>query len=214
MNDLQYTLLSDGSSDQALIPILNWLLKLHFNNFAINSNWADLRKLPRPPKTLSDRIKVTLELFPCDLLFIHRDAEKQTIKDRISEIQNALTELNDSPGVEMPQYICVVPVKMLEAWLLIDENAIRRASGNPNGRIKLQIPPNIKLEKMTDPKSSLHDLIKSASELKGRKLKSFNVNHAAVLVSTFIRDYSPLRQLPAFAFLEKEITRIKEFPAN
>lgn len=29
MNEIRYTLLSDGSSDKALLPILTWLLRLH-----------------------------------------------------------------------------------------------------------------------------------------------------------------------------------------
>ncbi|MEH2437636.1 MAG: hypothetical protein V7K25_25980 [Nostoc sp.] len=42
MKELCYTLLSDGSSDKALMPILTWLLREHQVECAIQSNWADL----------------------------------------------------------------------------------------------------------------------------------------------------------------------------
>jgi hypothetical protein len=47
MMELHYTLISDGSSDRALIPILNWLLKIHLNDWAIQPQWADLRGLDK-----------------------------------------------------------------------------------------------------------------------------------------------------------------------
>jgi len=66
MKELCYTLLSDGSSDKALMPILTWLLRKYQVECAIQSNWADLRRLPKPPKTLLPRIISSLELYPCD----------------------------------------------------------------------------------------------------------------------------------------------------
>jgi len=46
MSSIRYTLLTDGSSDRALIPILNWLLRQHLLNHEIQSEWADLSRLP------------------------------------------------------------------------------------------------------------------------------------------------------------------------
>lgn len=76
MSDLRYTLLCDGGSDRTLLPILEWLLREHHVSYALQPVWADLGRLPRPPKSLSDRISDTIALYPCDLLFVHRDAEK------------------------------------------------------------------------------------------------------------------------------------------
>ena len=64
MDALRYTLLSDGSSDQALMPILTWLLRAQGIHGAIQPEWADLRRLPRPPRTLSERISFSLDLYP------------------------------------------------------------------------------------------------------------------------------------------------------
>jgi len=140
MNELRYTLLTDGSADQALMPILTWLLKQNGVKRAIQPAWADLRQLPRPPKPLHERIAVSMELYPCDLLFVHRDAEKIPLDNRVSEIQQALSRASTRSKDLVPPTVCVVPVRMQEAWLLFDETALRKAAGNPNGTQKLNLP--------------------------------------------------------------------------
>jgi len=203
MPDLRYTLFSDGSSDESLIPILTWLLRECGVHRAIQSEWADLRRLPRPPKTMTERIRRCVELFPCDLLFVHRDAEREPHAKRVSEIKEAFIEVSKSCSI--PPAICVVPVRMQEAWLLFDEKALRQAAGNPNGLVRLKLPPISHLESLPNPKGDLYDLIRRASELSGRRLKKLNLSALVRLVSDWIDDFSPLRMLTAFASLEVDI---------
>jgi hypothetical protein len=126
MDRLDFTLLADGSSDAILIHPLAWMLQQHFG-FAVNGAWADLRRLPSPPKDLQGRIAAALDLYPCDVLFVHRDAEGESLDRRVAEIEDAVTGLADP-------LVPVVPVRMQEAWLLIDEPALRRAAGKPQRR--------------------------------------------------------------------------------
>lgn len=200
MNELRYTLLSDGSSDQALIPIINWVLETNDVRLAIRSAWADLRKLSEPPKTLEARIITSIDLYPCDVLFVHRDTENQSPKQRRLEIESALKALADPPPT-----IFVIPVKMMEAWLLINEMAIRKASGNPNGKSRLSMPGIHTIEAIPDPKLELYQLLRIASELKGRRLKQMNASRSVHLVAQNTRDFTPLRRLSAFQQFEKDI---------
>ena len=71
MQRLSYTLVSDGASDRALIPILSWLLRNLCGSLPIQSARADLRRLRNPPRSLVDRIQRSVALYPCDLLFVH-----------------------------------------------------------------------------------------------------------------------------------------------
>jgi hypothetical protein len=112
-------------------------------------------------------------------------------------------------GLTMPQHVCVIPVRMQEAWLLFDEAAIRKAAGNPNGKDTLSIPPLRKLEDVPDPKALLHDLLKTASGLKGGRLKRFDPHKSASRITAYVDDFAPLRALPAFASLEDTIKQIK-----
>lgn len=204
MNEIRYTLVSDGSSDKALLPILSWLLRQHRIMYPIQPEWADLGRLPNPPKNLSSKIEQSIDLYPCDLLFIHRDAENLSYNQRKDEIIRALVNTN----ITNPPSICVVPVRMTEAWLLINEAAIRRASGNANGQKPLELPDHLLLEQHNDPKRLLYDLLKDASERKGRRLSNFPFGQSALLVAEYIDDFSPLRNLSAFRSLESDLEEI------
>ncbi len=206
MNDLSYTLLSDGSSDIALLPILTWLLRQHFTEFAIQARWADLRPIKKRPQGLIERIELSLELFPCKLLFVHRDAENQEPDLRRKEIIQAIAMITNN--TQRPPAICVVPVRMQEAWLLFDEKALRIAAGNPNGRQALDLPEIRRLESIPDPKVVLRNLLNQASNLRGRRLKKFQANIRPVRVAELIDDFSLLRGLSAFATLEGDIQRL------
>jgi hypothetical protein len=202
MSELRYSLLTDGSSDRVLIPILSWLLREYCPNLAIQDEWADLRRLPYPPRNLADRIIKCLELYPCDLLFIHRDAEKVSLEKRACEIRVALT------GIASPPVICVVPVRMQEAWLLFDEIAIRKAAGNPRGKVPLNTPTMDMVESLPDPKQRLYELLSLASGYSGRNMKRLRPNRRAHDVPKFIKTFAPLRSLPAFRYLEEELKKV------
>lgn len=206
MDTLRYTFLADGSSDQALMPLLTWLLRLHGIQRAIQPEWADLRRLPRPPRTLADRVVQSIELYPCDLFFVHRDAEGESLSKRLEEIQSALALA--ARMVQIPPTIGVVPVRMQEAWLLYSEQAIRDAAGNPHGRITLVLPPLQALEQLPNAKHVLYELLRQASGLTGRRLKQFRVHTRTSRLAEALRDFTPLRALSAFRMLEAEIIQV------
>jgi hypothetical protein len=201
MRELTFTLLSDGSSDRALIRVLLWLLREHLPGVALNAQWADLSHLRNPPKTLAERMIRALQIYPCGVLFIHRDAEREPLDKRVEEIRGAMS----NAGIHETQTICVIPVRMQEAWLLHEEQAIRNASGNKAGKMPLDLPPVRTVEQIPDPKKTLYGLLKTASGLSGRRLQSFHPQSLAHRVSEFIEDFRPLRQLSAFQALECEI---------
>ena len=205
MNRISYTLVSEGSSDRALIPHLTWLLEQNGIEIPIDYKWADFSFVKNKPKGLIEKIKVGFDLYPSDILFVHRDSDRESIKNRKSEIENAVVEVFKD---KHPIYICVIPVRMQEAWLLFDVNAIRRASANPRGRVKLDLPKLKNVEKIADPKSLLNELIQKASELHGRHLRRLNLSHSVSQVSQNITDFSPLRELNAFQILESDIQQV------
>ncbi len=192
------TLISDGTSDRALIRILEWLL----GQCGVSSSRVepfDSAILPNPPKGLADKIRMAVDLHECDVLFVHRDAEARPVEDRIEEIRQAIP-----PGMATP-HVCVIPVRMTEAWLLLDETAIRKASGNPRGTSTLRIPPSRQWESIPDPKTTLHTALREASELHGRRRIRFRASESAALVADFVATFEPLRQLPAFRHLETDL---------
>lgn len=200
--DFRFTLLTDGSSDRALTPILKWLLVRNGIRGMLVDQWADFQYRRRPLNRLSDRIEASIEDYPCELLFIHRDAERMSYEDRKAEILAALGEVRAD---HLPA-VCVVPVRMQEAWLLFSEAAIRQAARNPNGRVRLDLPGLSDLEHLSDPKAVLHDLLRKASELPARR--KFEVRVNVHQIAEFARDFSPLLQLRAFQLLDQDVQRV------
>jgi hypothetical protein len=58
---------------------------------------------------------------------------------------------------------------MTEAWLLLDEQAIRQVAGNPNGRANLGLPTFREIERVADPKARLRECLLAASDATGRR---------------------------------------------
>ncbi|MBU0988817.1 MAG: DUF4276 family protein [Proteobacteria bacterium] len=208
MDEIRYTLISDGSSDRALLPILTWVLREKGEVRRVQPEWADLRRLPHPPQRLRERILYAIDLFPCDLLFVHRDAEREDSETRYREIRNALQEATKR-GFQVPT-VCVVPVRMTEAWLLFDEPAIRFAAGNPNGKNPLNMAELSVIEQIPNPKDVLFEILREASGLTGRRLKRFNTDECRIRITGLVSDFSPLRQLSAFQRLENDISTLKQ----
>ena len=205
MKVIRHTLVSDGPTDANLIPIIDWTLK-HAAGIPLSEGVrADFWRLPEKPPNATNRLLKAAEIFPCDVLFVHRDAEKDLPQVRCDEIRQAF----DLAGLQLPA-VAVVPVRMLEAWLCFDEDAIRKAAGNPNGKVPLNLPSLKRVESRPDPKEDLREALLTASELAGRRRKKFNTTSAFWRVVDFIEDFSPLRELPAFLAFERSIKSLKD----
>lgn len=196
------TVLADGSSDRCLIQPINWILNQH----AGLEYSTEFARYTAPHRDgLLARAQKAIEYYPCDILIVHRDAEGESYQARLDEIETELSQLNK-------KFIPIIPVRMLEAWLLFDENAIRKAANRPSGRTALNIPKVNRIEQTADPKSLLFESLKTASEHTGRKLAKFDLNNARVRVSELIDDYSPLAALESFdKFKEQLDSCIKNF---
>ncbi|HPO14570.1 MAG TPA: hypothetical protein PLI09_14095 [Candidatus Hydrogenedentes bacterium] len=206
MNSLRYTLLADGTSDRCLMQVINWTLEQipDLYNVSISSQFADPFMLNMSPKDGEEHVREAVRRYPCDVLFFHRDAEKEPRENRLEEI-GKLTR-----GLKHEKPIPVVPVRMTEAWLLINERAIRLAADNPNGNVHLSLPLIHTIENLPDPKQTLKNLLIAASEKSGRRLTQFQrgINHRLYRVATYISDFSPLRNLSAYQVFEAETRSI------
>ncbi len=192
---LRVTLVTDGSSDVVLVPVLQWLIsQITLEYFEIR--WANLRGLSETPRNLAERLAAAIAIYPCNLLFVHRDAEGQDPGVRYEEI--------DAANQTACAHVCVVPVRMQEAWLLHDEAALREAAGRPSGTEVLSLPPARRWERLPDPKGILYQALRTANGARGRRAKRFNPARAAHRLAALVNDWSPLRDLTAFTQLESD----------
>ncbi len=198
---IRFTLIADGSSDAILLTIVKWLLDDLYPNISNEGLYADFRNQTNPPKSIQDKVERAKKIYPYNLLLIHRDAETNDL----NSIQQRKTEVASNLPIEENTTVVIVPVKMMETWLLIDEQAIKKAAGNRNYQADMNLPSLKDLERYPNPKMLLHELLKNASGLRGRNLDKFNPHRAVHLVAENIEDFSTLRQLSAFQILEADI---------
>jgi len=202
MKILRFTLLAEGSSDRVLLPIIRWMLLRHHQGYEWIGTMAGLQDLPNPPRTLSEKVATACELFPADVLFIHRDSDREAPQKRKDEISDAIAQLaNDA----LPKWVPVIPVRMTESWLLISETALRAASGNPQGNHGLSLPPIVRLESIPDPKKLLIDLLREASGLTGRRLKKFHYQTARARIPDFFESFERLLALTSAKAVDDEV---------
>lgn len=203
---IRYTFLGDGSSDKALMKIIDWTFSQNFPELAISAQLAEFTHVREKIKTLEGRISKAIDLYPCDILFVHRDAEE--VKKASQIVATREKEINEATKHVVCPYVPIVPVKMMETWLLTDIFAIRKAAGNRNSTVPIVLPNINKLETENNPKEMLHNCLKIASCLTGRRLESFNVGQAVHRVAEYTDDFSKLRGTYAYNKFEEKLKEV------
>lgn len=197
MRHIKATLVTDGSSDRLLVPLIELLFSAH-TQWAYQVTCAE--GLPPMSSGLKARMDAALALFPCDILFVHRDAEGVDAALRQNEIEASWHALQQTTTL-----VCVIPVRMTESWLLASEMPIRTAVSNPNGSESLSLPASKDIESLPDPKTLLFDALKVATGWNASRKKRFNPHPYRHRVSELIDDLTPLRRLSSFRHLEAQV---------
>ncbi|NMO35326.1 DUF4276 family protein [Streptomyces sp. GMY01] len=190
----------EGTSDDGLVPHIETVAAVGGTPVTVTA--PDFGRLGSTHcHSVPEKLRVARRLGDdYDLIIIHRDADKFPAEDRRAEIAKAV-------AAEWPAHphIAVVPVRMLEAWLLLDEMSIRQVAENPNGRMKLALPKGTAVEGIKDPKKLLKDTLAIASGYTGRRLDGFQKrfpHHRHKLLER-LDPYGPVSDLPSWrAFMD------------
>lgn len=201
---LRSLFLADGPSD---LPLGTHLAALCADaGCAVDVTPVDPRFLRSSDRSVASRVRYLLEQGEApDLVFVHRDAEGQPPEARRIEIRDGSL----SGGLRVP-VVPVIPVRMTEAWLLLDEVEIRRVAGRPRGRDPLEIPPLKAVESVADPKQVLLTALLTASGLTGRRRSQFQRDfgrHRALLLQRLDRK-GPVTELAAWQQLLMDIDEV------
>lgn len=166
---VHFVLIGEGTTDDALVP---HLVRLCVECGADEATGVapDFGRLPTPVgRTIAEKLRRAAQLEPtADLYFIHRDADARRADARRAEIAKGAA---DAPLTA--RWVPIVPVQETEAWLLLDETAIRHVAGKPRGRTPLNLPSPRQVENVANPKEKLQAALITASELTGRRLERF-----------------------------------------
>ncbi|HEX4814262.1 MAG TPA: hypothetical protein VFV66_16075 [Nonomuraea sp.] len=140
-----------------------------------------------------------------DVVVVHRDADGAGRSARENEIIEAIA----SSGINCSA-IPVIPVRMTEAWLLLDEKEIRRVAGNPNGTGRIPLPKMHEVERIADPKELLKECLTQAASERGRRRQRatnrFSQHRRQLLERLDIN--GPVAQLESWKFLIKNVEAV------
>lgn len=197
MQSISLTLVPDGTSDRRMLMPLIEALMDQYCPVPFETRFVDW--LPQGTRTTAERVKAAVGLYPCDILFVHRDAESAEPAVREAEIRVGMAGAQFAPSL-----ICVIPIRMTEAWLLTSETAIRAAVGNPHGVSPLNLPPLARLESI-DAKEVLLRALELAKDLGARRSRKFKPEAYRHRVAELLEEFDQLRQLPSFQHLESQV---------
>jgi hypothetical protein len=195
---VRYALFADGTGDRVLLPLVDWVFRSRSIEPA--GSFAEPAVFAGCSRDLAAGIRKAIRWYLPEVLIVHRDAEREEPALRTEEIRGAVAEA----GVEVP-VVPIVPVRMTEAWFCLDEAAIRRAAGNRAGKAVLDLPSLRDAESRPSPKNEVHEALRRASGLSGRRLSKFDPNRVFPRVGDYIGDFSPLRELPSFRRFESAL---------
>lgn len=171
---------SEGSSDQPLADLVESLFVSR--GVTLHLSKPDFALLGKVAKDVRSRLEAGVRLVgaPVDLIVVHRDADDAGHHARQREIEAAVRAVGGNADL-----VPVIPVRMTEAWLLLDEAAIRQVVGNPRGRTKLNLPKAHEVESIADPKDLLRTCLLAAADETGRRReavgKRFNQHRRQLL---------------------------------
>jgi hypothetical protein len=156
--------IAKGTSDEPLADIVEGLF--FAQGVSVFLSRPDFAPLNRIPKDVHSRVRAGLRLLDgsVDVVVIHRDADNAGPQARFDEIAQAVGRVATSFEV-----VPIVPIRMTEAWLLLDEGAIRQVAGTPSGRTDLGLPNVREVERLPDPKDFLRTCILKAADVTGRR---------------------------------------------
>lgn len=157
---LRFALIGEGNTERHLVEHLKTLC-VREGMDAVEGVWAtDLLRYSGAGTGVAAKVSTLLAIdSEFDLLFIHRDTDEVTDEVRRREISGAMRD----HGAGKP-FVPVIPIRETEAWLLIDEDAIRAVVGNPRGKEDLPLPKLSQIEHRADPKGILLEALRRAAK--------------------------------------------------
>ncbi len=198
----------EGSSDMPLATIVETLFVERGMEMRLSTPDYSLLA-EKVSNTVESRIRAGIELIGdnVDIVVIHRDADNVGPDKRRDEIFSAIGAAG-TKATALP----IIPVRMTEAWLLLDEDTIRRVAGNPRGRVKLGLPHRREVESVADPKQLLAQCIIKAADCTGRRRnqveKRFGQHRRELLQSIDLT--GDIAELPSWKQLVSDIEHTLE----
>jgi hypothetical protein len=215
MTTLVTALYAEGRTDERFLPVVLQRTMVDLLGRGSKGVVEVLQPILLNPDTKASRaediLAVARKAAGYHLLFIHADADQATRA-------NAL-ELRIQPGVSLVKArqtagdeVCrdlvpVIPVQMVEAWLLADPDALRGIIGTTMSPFELGMPLRPQeIEGEAQPKERLAEIMRIAYALRPRRRRKIDVRDLYQPLAEQI-SIERLHRLPAFQEFVTDVSR-------
>lgn len=169
-----------------------------------------LEPMPRESRAADNVLIVARQAHGYHILFIHADADAPTPErahaERIAPGIARIAAARDSGESVCHDIIPVIPVQMVEAWLLADADALRAVLGTAANSDALPIPTSAtQIEGMANPKERLSEIVRLAYAHRTRRRRRFDVGELFQPLGEQIR-LEQLGRLPAYQTFVADLT--------
>lgn len=216
MKTLVTALYAEGPTDRRFLPTL---VQRATADLLMRQGQQMIDVLPPiwlEPTTKSNRaddiLAVSQKAHGYHILFIHADADQRTKERAYNE--------RIAPGIERIEAahltgksVCrdvtpIIPVQMIEAWLLADAEALRTVLGSSLSNTELGIlTTSQQIERIANPKELIDQICRRAYASRSRRRRKCEVGELFQPLAEQIQ-LEQLRRLPAFNQFMDDLTRI------
>lgn len=116
------------------------------------------------PQYVKETYSKALDMYGVMCLAVHTDADRESYEERMADkiepARKELMTLNDDESSKL--LTPIIPVRMMEAWMLADKNLLKAEIGTDLSDVVLGIERNP--EVIPDPKKTIEDAIRIATE--------------------------------------------------
>lgn len=213
MHYLRLALLAEGKSDYQFLPIILRRLAVDLcarkalRPVTVEDEVLDLTAAVSlaPDKERIERIRETLRhsAGSLDIFFVHADGGGSPDQARSAQYEPWVDWTQTKSRFKKVRLVAVIPIREMEAWTLVDGDALRGAFGTVLADEDLGLPARPReVESILDPKRSLDEAHATVVGRKRRK-KERAVNFLSAIGERVRLDC--LRQVPAFQALERDL---------
>ena len=187
---------AEGPTDYRYYPSLlrRYIVHLCLEN-GVDAEIMQPHLIPRSKGTFIEQMEwVETNFEGLQYIFVHNDADGRKADKVIENKWHPWMEKCEEPG----KWIPVIPVKMLESWLLADRGALESTFIISPIRIA-EILGNSNPERIPDPKAKLGEIIRAGKQ---RRTTGYEENLAQR------SRFSELEKLPSFLNLKEHLIAI------
>ncbi|OAD19298.1 hypothetical protein THIOM_005076 [Candidatus Thiomargarita nelsonii] len=141
------------------------------------------------------------------ILIVHSDADAETderaFNERIKPCFDLVTNADEPLCKDL---VAIIPVQMTEAWMLADISPLKEQLGSDKTREELSVMFPLKyLEKMADPKSKIHEIIRMAFKNLPARRRKVNIGSLYSPLGQQV-NLDILEQLPSYLKFKENLT--------